>query len=150
MVNEDLAHAGLHRAELLGVEQLGRLRRGASHAVDDLAFFLGRGVVDEKFEQEAIALGFGERIHAFVLDRVLGREDEKGLWYVEGVPADGYVSLRHHLQKCRLDLRGGAVDLVREHEIRHHRSEFDVEGLAALAVYAGADDVRGDEVGREL
>ena len=32
----------------------------------------------------------------------------------------------------------------------HHRTELDIELLLALAVDAGADDVGGHEVGREL
>ena len=64
--------------------------------------------------------------------------------------ADRHVPLRHHLQQRRLHLGRRAVDLVGEHEVRHHRAELDVELLPALAVDAGAEDVGGHQVRGEL
>ena len=60
------------------------------------------------------------------------------------------MPLGHHLQHRRLHLRRGAVDLVGEHEVRHHRAELDVELLAALPVDPGAEDVGGHQVRGEL
>ena len=58
--------------------------------------------------------------------------------------------LGHHLEQRRLDLGRGPVDLVGEDEVGEHGPELDVEGLARRPVDAGADEVGGQEVGREL
>jgi DNA-binding Lrp family transcriptional regulator len=47
-------------------------------------------------------------------------------------------------------LAGAPVDLVGEDEVGEHGAELDPERLARRPVDAGADEVRGDEVGREL
>ena len=67
-----------------------------------------------------------------------------------GLAADRHLTLGHDLEQRRLHLRGSAVDLVGEHEVGEHRAELDVERLGRRAVDAGAHDVGGDEVGREL
>jgi hypothetical protein len=46
-----------------------------------------------------------------------------------GPAAEGDLPLLHDLQQRRLHLRRRPVDLVREHEVREHRAEFDVEAL---------------------
>ena len=63
---------------------------------------------------------------------------------------DRHVPLGHDLEQRRLHLGGRAVDLVGEHEVREHRAPLDVELLARRAPDARADDVGGNEVGREL
>jgi hypothetical protein len=60
------------------------------------------------------------------------------------------VPLSHHLEQRGLHLGRGAVDLVGQHEVGHHRAEFDVELLAADAVDPGAEQVGRDQVGGEL
>src|SRR3546814_17700856 len=42
---------------------------------DDPAFLLGRGIIDDLLEQEAIELRLGQRIDALLFDRVLRRDD---------------------------------------------------------------------------
>ncbi len=73
-----------------------------------------------------------------------------GCGHLVGDAADRHLALGHDLEQRRLHLRGRAVDLVGEHEVREHRPELDVEPLGRRAVDAGADDVGRDEVGREL
>jgi hypothetical protein len=67
-----------------------------------------------------------------------------------GGAADRDLALLHDLQQRRLDLGGGAVDLVGEQEVGQHRPELGVEAPAVGAVDAGPDEVRRDEVGGEL
>ena len=110
----------------------------------------GDRVADVDLEQEPIPLGFRQRVHALVLDRVLGRHDEERLGQRVGLAADRDLPLGHHLEQGGLNLCRGAVDLVGEQEVAHHRAEFDIELLAALAVDPGADDVGGHQVGGEL
>ena len=51
---------------------------GVCHAVEDEAFFVAGGVVDADFEHEAVDLGFGKGIGAFLFDGVFGGHDEEG------------------------------------------------------------------------
>ena len=67
------------------------------------------GVADDELEQEAVELGFGERVGAFVLDGVLGGEDEEGVGQVDGLVADGDLTLLHGFEQGALDL-GGRCD----------------------------------------
>ncbi len=60
------------------------------------------------------------------------------------------MPLGHHLEQCRLHLRGGAVDLVGEDEVRDDRAQFGIELFATLPVDPGADQVGRNEVGGEL
>ena len=49
------------------------------HAIHDLALFLFARVLDRKLEHEPVDLRFGQRIRAFLLDRVLRRQHEERL-----------------------------------------------------------------------
>ncbi len=64
--------------------------------------------------------------------------------------ADRHLVLLHDLQQRRLDLRGRAVDLVREQEVAEHRAELGVEAARVGAVDARADEIGRHEVRREL
>ena len=64
-------------------------------------------------------------------------------------PIDTWL-LGHDLEQRRLHLGRRPVDLVGEHEVGEHGAELDVELLARRPVDPGADDVGGQQVGREL
>ena len=49
---------------------------------EDLLFLFEVRVIDLDVEHEAVELGFGQRIGAFLLDRVLRGEDEERLGQV--------------------------------------------------------------------
>ena len=75
----DATHEVLELGDALGREdahELGAVVAGL--LADDLFLFGLGGVVDVDLEHEAVELGLGERIGAFLLDRVLGGEDEEG------------------------------------------------------------------------
>ena len=111
---------------------------------------LDRGVVDEHLEHEAVDLRLGQRIRALGLDRVLRRHDEERALDDVRRAADRDRLLLHDLEQRRLHLRGRAVDLVGEQEVREDRAELGVERARVRAVDARADEVGGHEVGREL
>ena len=67
-----------------------------------------------------------------------------------GLLADRHLPLLHHLEKRRLHLGRGAVDLVGEQEVAEDRPELGVELVLAGAVHPRADEVRRDEVRGEL
>ena len=66
------------------------------------------------------------------------------------VVPDRHLPLLHHLEQRGLDLRGSAVDLVREEEVAEDGPELGVERAVARAVDPRPDEVRRNEVGREL
>ncbi len=138
MVHEHAARDLLQADQFVAAEDLLGFRCGDTHSVDDLPLFLDRRVVDEDLEQETVALRLGKGVDALVLDRVLGGHDEERVWHREGLPTDGHVPLGHHLEQCRLHLRGGAVDLVGEDEVRDDRAQFGIELFATLPVDPGA------------
>ena len=86
-------------------------------AVEHLALVQLAGVVDVHVEQEAIELCLGQGIGAFLLDGVLGGQDEKGRGQGEGLAADRDLALLHRLEQRRLHFGRGAVDLVGEQDV---------------------------------
>ena len=64
--------------------------------------------------------------------------------------ADRHLALLHDLEQRGLHLRRRAVDLVREEEVAEDGAELGVERALLRAVDARPDEVRRDEVGREL
>ena len=150
VVDEHLTDGPLETDELGGVEDLVDGRDLAAHPVDDLPLLLGGRVPHHELEQEAVPLRLGQLVDALALDGVLRRHDEERTGHGVRLPADRHVALGHHLEQRRLHLGGGAVDLVREDEVRHDRAELDLELLPALPVDAGAHEVGGHQVGSEL
>ena len=133
---------GLGLAQRLGGQHRHHLGEVAGHgAVEDLPLLDRRGVVDADLRHEAVGLGLGQRIGAFLLDRILGREHEERPGQGEGLVADGDLALLHRLEQRRLDLGRGAVDLVGEHHLGEDRP------LAGGELPAGVD-ARADDVGR--
>ena len=66
------------------------------------------------------------------------------------LPADRDLPLLHRLEQGALHLRGRAVHLVGQDEVREDRAERDLELAELLVEDPRPDDVRGNEVGREL
>ena len=67
-----------------------------------------------------------------------------------GDTAERDLALSHDLEERRLHLGGRTVDLVRQHEVGEDGAELDVEALRRLSIHPRPDDVRGEEIGREL
>ena len=97
VVHEVVGRHVLQAQQVTGREDLLGLRRLDAHPVDDLALFLGRRVVDVQLEQEAVALGLGQRIHALLLDRVLRGHHQERLGQRKRLAADGDLALGHDL-----------------------------------------------------
>ena len=69
----------LHRQHILGGEHGTDVGRGVARRLrDDRFFLILRRIIDPQLEHEPIELGLGERIGAFLLDRILRREHEEG------------------------------------------------------------------------
>ena len=105
-------------------------------------------IADVDLGQEAVELRFGERVGAFVLDRVLRREHQEGVGERVGLTVDRHLALLHRFEERGLGLRRGPVDLVGEQEVREHRTGAEHELAAAHGHRAG--EVGGEHVGGEL
>src|SRR5438270_2319578 len=149
-IDVDLPHLALQLDELFGCENLTDLNRLADHPLHDSHLFVRRGISDDYLEHEPIDLRFRKRICAVGLDRVLRREDEKGLVDVEGFLADRDLLFLHHLEKSGLHLGRRAVHLVSEKEVAEDGPELGREIGFARVEHASPDEVGRNEVWGEL
>ncbi len=102
---------------------------------------LGVCVVELDLEEEAVELTFGEREDAFVLVRVLRRDDEERVGKLVRLAVDRHLALAHRLEQGSLGAWRRAVDLVGEEDVRE-------DGARHEEVLAGADDVLPVELRR--
>ena len=156
MLVEHLQPRGQHlllRHDLGRREQLlvgrGALLLGAIE-LEDRALAGRIGIVDEHVQQEAIELRLGQRIRAFLLDRVLRRHDHEQRRQRIRHGADRDLPLAHRLEQRRLHLRRRAVDLVGEHEVVEHRPLPKHERAVLRPIDLGAREIGGQQVRREL
>ena len=101
-------------------------------------------------EHESVELRLGELERAALFDGILRRGDDEGRGQRKGVVADGDPALLHRLEQRALDLGRGAVDFVGEQQVREHGAPMDAEFAGPLIEDLGADDVRRQQVDREL
>ena len=119
-------------------------------APEHLDLVLLARVSEGRPQEEAVELGFGQRVRALVLDRVLRRDDEeRGLEQVR-LALDRDLALLHRLEQRRLRLRGRAVDLVGEKEVGEDRPGAELEVGVALVPDRRAGDVGRHQVRGEL
>ena len=116
---------------------------------DELLLFELR-IVDDHLEHEAVYLCLGQRIGAFLLDGVLCCQYEEGFRKLECGLADSDLTLLHGFEQSALHLGRSTVDFVGQHEVGEDGTLFHDEFLVLLTVDHGADDVGGQQVGREL
>ena len=140
---------GLHQAlHLLHFQPVADLALGdvahQRHLVDL------RRIVDLHLQQEAVELRLGQRVGAFLLDRVLRGEHHEGRLHLVRLAFDGDLRLLHHLEQRGLGLCRRAVDLVGEQQVDEHRPAPRGEHLVLRVVERVAGDVGGHEIGREL
>src|SRR5262249_24557366 len=104
-------------------------------------------------QQKAVELRFRQRIGAFLLQRILGRQHVEGARQVVTLSGESDVALLHRLQQSRLCARRGAVDFVGHQKLAEHGTLDEPESPPAMLVfleYFGTHDVARHQVGREL
>jgi hypothetical protein len=146
-------------------EALGRHQLLASHGGGGLCGFCAGGldqhaalgfpvrIADVDLHQEAVKLGFGQRIGALLLDRVLGGEHVERARQVVALASHCDVVFLHGLKQRRLGARAGAVDLVGHQQLGEDRALDEAEMAAALrrlVEHLGAENVGRHQIGREL
>ena len=150
-----------HAHQLLEIQDLLRAGHGAGGGhvgrggqVHHLHLLVGGEVVQDNVEQEAVELGFGQRVGALQLDGVLGGQHEKRR--IEFVPgaAHGAGQFLHGFEQRALGLRRRAVDFVGQQDVGENRPPDERPGAAAVGGIflddVGARDVAGHQVRREL
>src|SRR5207249_6690133 len=109
---------------------------------------------DLDVQHEAIELRFGERVGSFLLDGVLRRQYKERQIERKGRSARRHLVFLHRLQQGRLRLRGRAVDLVGQQDIRENgtfeKLKLPSAGGGLLLENVRAGNVRRHEVGRKL
>ena len=146
-------HRRLHLEQRLPVDHLGQpdlVLAPLDPAGQHLPLGVGTRVAEARAEEEAVELRLRQGVRALVLDRVLRRQDEEGALERPRDAVGRHLSLLHRLEQRSLRLRGSAVDLVGEQEVREDRAGAEVEVAVALVPDRGPRHVGGQEVGREL
>ena len=95
---------------------------GEGHFVENLPLFLKCRITDDDFEHEPVHLRLRQRIGPFLINRVLGGEDQKRRRQGHGFTAQRHLPFLHGLEQRGLHLGRSAVDLVRQHEIGKDRA----------------------------
>ena len=124
-------------------------------ASEHLLLLLHGRVAHDELEQESVELRFGQRIGALVLHRILRGHDDERIGEHVRPPVDRHLPLLHRLEQRRLRLRGSAVDLVGEEQVREERTLAESEaairgGVDRLAEHVARHEVRGELHSPEL
>jgi len=140
--------------DLVAIHHLFRLDRDPPRrTLDDRRQFFTAGVADQQFEEEPVQLGFGQRIGAFLFDRILRRHDEERFFQLVAGAGRRDGALLHRLQQGRLRLGRGAVDFIRQADLGKDRPALKLErpfAIRGLQHHVRAQDVSGHQVRREL
>ena len=97
-----------------------------------------------------VHLRLGQRIRAAKLNGILRGDDKKQIGKIPPFALDAHLRLAHRFEQRRLRARRGAVDFVGEQNVREHRAFVKMELLVALAEHRHAEDVRRQQIRREL
>ena len=122
----------------------------ASLLAHDPELLLLVGVAERRLQEEAVELRLGERERAFLLDRVLGRDQQEGRHELARHAVDRHLTLCHCFEQRGLRLRHRAVDLVDEHDVREDRPGPELEVARLLVVDREPGDVGRLKVRRAL
>ena len=107
-------------------------------------------IADAQHHREAIELRLGQRVNAFLFDRVLGRKHPERVLERKGRVGQRDLPLLHRFEQRALRLRGGAIDFVGEQDVGEDRALLDAEDGGLRVVDARAEDVGRHHVRGEL
>ena len=98
----------------------------------DFPLFSSCWVVKQYFEHETIELSFGQRVRAFILNRVLSGEHGENGGERMAFTINGHLPLLHRLQQCGLGFRRSAIDFVGQQDVGEDRAPPQVEAGVAM------------------
>ena len=119
-------------------------------AGDDAPFVVARRIPQPQPQQEAVHLRLGQRVGAEVLKWVLRRHHQKRLLQGVRVVVDGHAPFAHRFEQAGLRPRRGAVDLVRQDDVRKDGAGLELKDACLVVPQRHTDDVRWQQVGCEL
>ncbi len=117
---------------------------------EDLHLFRGGDVAETEAQRKAIHLRLRQRIGALKLDGVLGGDDEEQRVEQSPRAVQTHLTLAHCLEQRRLGPGRGPVDFVGEQDVGEYGPLVELEGLITLVEQRHPEDVRGQQVRREL
>src|SRR3989442_4482483 len=152
-IDVDVLDRGLEGAPLL--RRRHRLDRGIVRpafppSLEHFDLLLAGRIAHVDLQEEPVDLGLRERVRAFVLDRVLGRDHEERWVDPERFAFEGRLSLLHRFEEGALRLRRGAVDLVRQEDVREDRAAPQHEVAGLPIEHVRPRNVRGEQIRGEL
>ena len=132
--------------------QRGRIGHAHAGAVGghDGAFVILAGIIQHMLEQEAVELGFGQRIGALLLDGIFRGHHHEAFAQCVRLAIQRDAALLHGFQQRRLGLGRGAVDFVRQQQFAEDRPLRHGEAAGLEVEQVDAQDVARHQVGREL
>src|SRR4051794_15434275 len=151
-VDIDLLDCGAQHPDLVAVDDRPEAREWVSLALplEDEDLLVERRIAEGGAQEETVELRLGQGERAFLLDRVLGRDQEERIGKPTAGSVDGHLKLRHALEQCGLRLWQGPVDLVDEDDVREDRPGPELELPRLRAPDREAGDVRRLQVRRAL
>jgi hypothetical protein len=84
-------------------------------------------IAERRAQEEAVELRLGQRERALLLDRVLGRDQEKRRRQPPRRAIHRDLMLGHRLEQRRLRLRHRTIDLIDEQDVREDRARPELE-----------------------
>src|SRR5437868_128173 len=147
-----LSHLPLEGQNFVAVHnRLNVLDSGGQRLPPQNVFLIFRvGVSHSQPHQEPVQLGFGQRIGAVMLDRVLCGENDERLGQLVGFLFHRYVAFGHRFKQRGLSFWSGAIDLVGQNYVRENRPGFELERAQLLVEYFEPDYIGREQVGGEL
>ena len=118
--------------------------------MDDSLFHLTRGIPDPDTQGEAVELVLRKEVCALELEWILGRDDQERLFEPHGPPVYADLGLVHRFEQGGLGPWRGPVDLVGQDDVGEDRAPLELEVARLHVVDAHADNIRGEQVRREL
>ncbi len=154
LADRQAAHEPLRRHQLLGGERRLDLRDALAGGFQQDAPLAGAiGIIHVDLHQKAVELRLGQRIGAFLLQRILRRQHMERTRQVVAMAGDADMIFLHRLQQRRLRARRGAVDFVGHQQLGEHRPLDEAEGarlVLRLLQHFRAENIGRQQVGREL
>ena len=108
------------------------------------------GIAHAQLDEETVHLRGRQHLRTGRAHGVLCCQHHKGRGQRMGHAVHRDLHLLHSLQQRRLGLAGGAVDLVRQHQVGHDSAGLIFQRTGVLIKHGKADDVGGHGVRREL
>ncbi len=125
-------------------------RANRKESVEHLTFRLAARVIDQDLEHEPIDLRLRQRVRPLVIYGILSRKHEERIREPVRCVADRDLPFLHGFEKGALYLGGRSIDLIRKENVCEHGTTPNDELAGRTLVHKRPDEIRGQEIGREL